>query len=270
MKSLFNFKSFIEGLRKKEDKRQIVEKYELLYGSIPDDVKECEFYNRYLQYLKTVPYQVPLCLKNRFDFDMLLRLVSGSFSSQYKLTEFDDGTNPELFITVISGEQKVKKSVSELFVPQIVRLYGIYLEEQINLSILVYGEIPNPEEDENDDDNFEYEENNVFSEQLDLDDIFIRKKDENSLIEDVFVNKKDAEPSSKSCKDENRFHSYEDYLKIYTDYPAKDCDTICERYKKMKENHFITYPFTQRDVLNEIIITEHLSSKKKHIKSSQK
>jgi hypothetical protein len=66
-----------------------------------------------------------------------------SFSSDYELKKSaDDADNAEalkdLYIAVKSGDQSVVKTVSELWSFQILRLYEIYIEEQINLHALMY------------------------------------------------------------------------------------------------------------------------------------
>ena len=47
-----------------------------------------------------------------------------------------DTDEMELFIAVKSGDQSVVKTVSELWSFQVLRLYEIYIEEQMNLQIL--------------------------------------------------------------------------------------------------------------------------------------
>ncbi|MEI7919295.1 MAG: hypothetical protein WCH65_03695 [bacterium] len=64
------------------------------------------------------------------------QLVIGSFSSDYELKKEEGKENKELYIAVKSGEQSVVKTVSELRSFQILRLYEIYIEEQMNLHSL--------------------------------------------------------------------------------------------------------------------------------------
>jgi len=76
-------------------------------------------------------------LKNDFDRGLLQQLVVGSFSSDYEIKKLEgkDGER-DLYIAVKSGDQSVVKTVSELRSFQILRLYEIYIEEQMNLHAL--------------------------------------------------------------------------------------------------------------------------------------
>jgi hypothetical protein len=64
-------------------------------------------------------------------------LVIGSFSSDYELKQDEKDGNWELYIAVKSWDQSIVKTVSELWSFQILRLYEIYIEEQMNLQILM-------------------------------------------------------------------------------------------------------------------------------------
>lgn len=133
---LFDFQAFIEELREKPEKKQIVEKYESLFGSIQGDIKDQIRYTEYLTKFEALPYETPEELKSDFDRDLLEQLVIGSFSSDYELKKEEGKAEKELYIAVKSGEQSVVKTVSELRSFQILRLYEIYIEEQMNLHAL--------------------------------------------------------------------------------------------------------------------------------------
>ncbi|MCX6823783.1 MAG: hypothetical protein NT085_01540 [candidate division SR1 bacterium] len=133
---LFDFQAFIEELREKPEKKQIVEKYESLFGPIQGDIKDQIWYTEYLIKFEALPYETPEELKNDFDRDLLEQLVIGSFSSDYELKKEEKKDEKELYIAVKSGEQSVVKTVSELRSFQILRLYEIYIEEQMNLHAL--------------------------------------------------------------------------------------------------------------------------------------
>jgi len=133
---LFDFQAFIEELREKAEKKQIVEKYETLFGPITWGIKDQARYTEYLTNFDAIPYAVPEELKNDFDWDLLQQLVIGSFSSDYELKLEDKKKDKELYIAVKSWEQSVVKTVSELWSFQILRLYEIYIEEQMNLHSL--------------------------------------------------------------------------------------------------------------------------------------
>lgn len=135
-KMLFNFQSFIDEMREKEDKKEIIEKYESLYGPIQWDIEDQLWYKEYLTKFEFVPFLTPDELGDDFDWNLLEKLVSGSFSSDYELKLDNEKGDYELYIAVKSGDQSVVKTVSELWSFQMLRLYEIYMEEQMNLQIL--------------------------------------------------------------------------------------------------------------------------------------
>lgn len=138
---LFDFPAFISELREKEDKKQIVEKYEQYFGEIKGDIKDQIWYTDYLNQFNYQSYLTPDDLENDFDWDLLQKLVVWSFSSDYELKtnpENKDSNWLELYIAVKSGDQSIVKTVSELWSFQVLRLYEIYIEEQMNLQVLMY------------------------------------------------------------------------------------------------------------------------------------
>lgn len=134
---LFDFPAFIAELREKEDKKEIVEKYEKLFWKIEGDIKDQIWYTDYLSQFAPQSYITPEDLDDDFDRDLLQKLVVGSFSSDYELKQQDKDSEWELYIAVKSWDQSIVKTVSELRSFQILRLYEIYIEEQMNLQILM-------------------------------------------------------------------------------------------------------------------------------------
>ena len=59
-----------------------------------------------------------------------------SFSSDYELKFDQEKHEYELYIAVKNWDQSVVKTLSELWSFQVLRLYEIYIEEQLNLHIL--------------------------------------------------------------------------------------------------------------------------------------
>ena len=77
--------------------------------------------------------RVPDDLEEDFDFTLLFQLVASSFSSEYEL-EIDTETQlVNLIITVEFGEQSITKELQELWTFQILRLFEIYIQEQLHL-----------------------------------------------------------------------------------------------------------------------------------------
>ena len=134
---LFDFPAFIQELREKEDKKEIVEKYEKYFWKIQWDIKDQVWYTDYLSKFPTQSYLTPEDLDDDFDWDILEKLVIGSFSSDYELKQDNKDGWWELYIAVKSWDQSIVKTVSELWSFQILRLYEIYIEEQMNLQILM-------------------------------------------------------------------------------------------------------------------------------------
>ena len=134
---LFDFPAFIDELREKEDKKEIVEKYEKLFWKIQWDIKDQIWYTDYLSQFPSQSYLTPEDLDDDFDWDILQKLVIESFSSDYELKKDDKDAWWELYIAVKSWDQSIVKTVSELWSFQILRLYEIYIEEQMNLQILM-------------------------------------------------------------------------------------------------------------------------------------
>ncbi len=133
---LFDFQAFIEELKENPEKKQIVEKYEKLIWPINGTIKDQEWYTEYLSKFDPVSYKIPTELVDDFDWDLLQQLVLWSFSSDYELKNWEEESERELYIAVKSGDQSVVKTVSELWSFQILRLYEIYVEEQMNLHTL--------------------------------------------------------------------------------------------------------------------------------------
>ncbi len=148
MAHLFGFKEFINNLREDEGKKRIIEKYESNFGPIGADLKKQVWYTEYVKafeaYYPKEGILVPDGMEDDFDWKLLFALVTASFSSSYRF-EKPEGIARKpwrLWIKVTgtkedSGEEVVvEKSIDELWSFQIMNLYRIYVEEQINLQNL--------------------------------------------------------------------------------------------------------------------------------------
>ena len=138
MEMLFDYSAFIDELKGKVEKKSHVEKYESLVEPIYSNPEDQIWYKEYISKFSPFKYTVPKELQNDFDWNLLLQLVLGSFSSDYELkNERNNNDNLfEFYLAVKSGDQTVVKTISELWSFQILRLYEIYIEEQMNLQIL--------------------------------------------------------------------------------------------------------------------------------------
>ena len=130
---LFDFPAFISELREKEEKKEIVEKYEKYFWEIRGNVKDQSWYTDYLSQFSFQSYLTPEDLEDDFDWDLLQKLVIWSFSSDYELKQTEKKEWFDLYIAVKSWDQSIVKTVSELWSFQVLRLYEIYIEEQMNL-----------------------------------------------------------------------------------------------------------------------------------------
>ncbi len=143
---LFEYNEFIKELRSRDEKKEIVEDYSRYYG--PQDhvsISETPFYKDYLSKFE-LPFKlvVPEDLEDDFDWDLLAKLVFGSFSSDYELyfeenkqTTSEEGRRVRLHISAEKQGEYVVKELSELWSFQILRLYEIYIEEQMKLFSLL-------------------------------------------------------------------------------------------------------------------------------------
>lgn len=145
---LFDYSAYFKRLKEhpiKPEERETALKYEKLYGSQEGlTLRDQPFYKDYLSLFK-IPFQVsiPVDVQEDFDWDMLIRLILGSFSSRYSLELEDEwrqnpGVIPmiQLLITANSGEKDICKSLDELYSFQVIRLFEIYVNEQLDLAIL--------------------------------------------------------------------------------------------------------------------------------------
>lgn len=134
---LFNFQKFVNELRENPEKKEVVEKYEKLFWPIEWEIKDQKWYTSYVSTFPPLSYLRPEELKDDFDWALLMQLVASSFSSDGLLEVVEGKDLPEFVISVQSGDQVVVKKVSELRWFQILRLYEIYAEEQMNLEVLI-------------------------------------------------------------------------------------------------------------------------------------
>ena len=138
--SLFDFGSYIEELRQNAEKKESVEQYESFYGPIDPDITHQVWYSEYIQhffpYYNAIKHPEEL-EENDFDWKLLYALVMGSFSSEYELvrpnTVSENKEPVELLITASNEDKLITKNLEELWSFQIIRLFEIYIHEQIDL-----------------------------------------------------------------------------------------------------------------------------------------
>lgn len=132
---LFDYEAFLVLLEDSKDssKSEIGKKW--LQISLASRIEEEPFYE-YLESFDRIDYKVPLSCADDFDWDLLLRLVAGSFSSDFELelgeARYD---NPELVIVVPTDDGSQSYKVSEHSIEAINSLFEIYALEQIEMAI---------------------------------------------------------------------------------------------------------------------------------------
>lgn len=141
---IFDFQAFIRELRDKLKEGTIEMSDPTLLDSITEDTefKDLPLYKEYvskfdiegdIKDMGIAGLILPDDLEEDFDFTLLFQLVASSFSSEYEL-EIDAETQlVNLIIKVVSGEQRITKELQELWTFQILRLFEIYIQEQLNL-----------------------------------------------------------------------------------------------------------------------------------------
>lgn len=145
----FNLEDFAAELRTSEnpDKRDKINRYEELFGELRGDIRETYFFKKHLagfntENLREIGGDVlpPECLEGDEEgLNTLFALTVGSLSSEYEFVK--TGSDVQLLIHVKATgkdgkEQKVSKTLDELYMFQVYRLFEIYVEEQISLSCL--------------------------------------------------------------------------------------------------------------------------------------
>lgn len=141
---LFDFQSIIQDLRDKIKRKEKLECEHLLNDITEEtEYEELPMYKEYLSLfdvehdLGGLELAFPSALDDcKADASSLLRLVAASFSNTYDL-KYDDKTNTVVLIISVKshGESRTEK-LPDLWSFQIIRLFEIYVEEQLNLEAL--------------------------------------------------------------------------------------------------------------------------------------
>ena len=142
-KQVFDYDAFFKQMKKDPKKREAALKYELLFGNQNGlTVQDQPFYKDYLS-LFLMPFLVAIPDEGEHDWGLLLSLIFGSFYSEYTMTlEEEWKQNPvvipmiQLAIMVHFEGEGVTRKLDELFDDQIIRLFEIYVDEQINSAII--------------------------------------------------------------------------------------------------------------------------------------
>ena len=156
---LFQFDSFIKEALESEKYHDSIVNYGKAYESLEDTaLEDTTFYKGYLSKFDISGFEIkpPEDLEDDFDYELLVRLIVASFSSDYVLSldeTWKDNPNVcaeplmnvSVFVKTDSGNQN--KQLQELWSFQVLRLFEIYLIEQIDLAT-VYAEEKEDEDEE--------------------------------------------------------------------------------------------------------------------------
>ncbi len=141
---LFDFQSIITQLKEKHDGE---EKFKKFIEGLNENstIEDMPFYKEYLSKFEVERAfddfnltDVEDVLLSKDDLFMLFRLIVASFSSSYDILYDKQSKTIDLSISVKSSEQFITKKISELWSFQIMKMFDIYVNEQIELSIEDY------------------------------------------------------------------------------------------------------------------------------------
>ena len=141
---MFDFQNIIAQLKEKHDGEEKFEKF--IEGFDENSViEDMPFYKDYVSKFDVehafdgfVLTAVENELLTKDDLFMLFRFILASFSSSYDIL-FDKRSNSiDFSVSVTFGEQSITKKIAELWSFQIMRLFDIYVNEQIEISIEDY------------------------------------------------------------------------------------------------------------------------------------
>ena len=141
---MFDFQSIITQLKEKHDGE---EKFKKFIEGLNENstIEDIPFYKEYLSKFEVERAfddfnltDVEDVLLSKDDLFMLFRLIVASFSSSYDILYDKQSKTIDLSISVKSSEQFITKKISELWSFQIMKMFDIYVNEQIELSIEDY------------------------------------------------------------------------------------------------------------------------------------
>ncbi len=141
---MFNFQNIIAQLKEKHDGEEKFEKF--IEGFDENSViEDMPFYKDYVSKFDVERAfdgfnltAVENELLTKDDMFLLSRLILASFSSSYDILYDKQSNSIDFSVSVTSGEQSITKKISEIWSFQIMRLFDIYVNEQIELSIEDY------------------------------------------------------------------------------------------------------------------------------------
>lgn len=142
-KFLFDYEELINLLRSDEQYSELIKNYDEYCGSDDfSDVSDSPFYRDYLSGFDiNLKYYAQDYFEDTFNWDLLFRLIFGSFSCSYRLdisnhwkNNIDEDLQAEIMI-VINGDSERETCLSDLDDNQILTMFQILIIEQIGLYV---------------------------------------------------------------------------------------------------------------------------------------
>ena len=143
---LFDLITFVEELKEQEGKKELATKYVEYFGEIHGTIVDQFRYQEYVGKFVCPEYHVPEYIKDKFDRVLLAQLSIASFSAEVIFEVGPHSPLPECVISVESDGTTITKMVSELRGFQVLRLFEIYCEEQMQLAVHMHDDTKEKEE----------------------------------------------------------------------------------------------------------------------------
>jgi len=145
-KRAFDYGLFFNELKNDPRKREIAIRYENVFGSQKNlTIEDQPFFQNYLSQF-SIPFKIVISndCPDDFDWELMIRYILGSVSTDYKLILDEDWKNHpkgtptvHIAICVSTAEKNECKMLDELFDLQVLEIFKAYTYEQIKLSLVI-------------------------------------------------------------------------------------------------------------------------------------
>ena len=142
----FDYELFFNELKNDPHKRGFALRYEKVFGSQKNlTIEDQDFFQNYLS-LFSIPFPIatPNDCPNDYDWELLIRYILGSMSTDYEfILDEEWKKHPKgiptvhLAISVSTAEKNERKILDELFDLQVMEIFKAYTYEQMKLSLAV-------------------------------------------------------------------------------------------------------------------------------------
>lgn len=144
---LFNLNHFIKSQSNNPGRQDIFNRYTSIVEPIENitTIRDLKPYKEFVSKIETFPFAIPVEIKEKYDWEILLQLIMASSSSKADIRWNNLFVLPDLLTTLnhptnTNGNEVSKHMpISGLRSSQVHRLFEIYLEELLEKEILRYG-----------------------------------------------------------------------------------------------------------------------------------